>query len=285
MPSKFRVAAEAVKYGVDWPAVGRDSVTIFGLIGVVVTIASVLVYNPQGSRSVTLWALLYAAVVGLVIAVIRNHVPPVEEWTVPDCQGRLRFRIRRGDLFDPVVCHMTTVIPVNRRFGMTTTDVVAESLIRKLADLHGGPASILASGPSIQFDSPIDAPVGQCQELELQGRPYLLVAATTIPELGHTRTSLPIGDCWVALSALWRWGESRRRDIRLPVLGSGNSGSALGHELLMALIAVSILVEAHENPPRFVQTIELVIYPPDWTPKRLQQLRALLKDLGYSSGS
>lgn len=274
--------AGRVRHTVDWVEAVRLWFSIFGVVGVVVTIMSVLIKNPQDSRATTLWLLGATAVVSALGAVWANRVPTSEDWLVPQSQDRLILRIRKGDLLGPCPERMSTLITMNRRFGLRSGDVLTGSLIRQLADRTGGVEEFSKKVSDVTFDCDRDLPLGTFQDAMVDGRSYLLLAATTAPTQGESVSTLPLRDIWPSLERVWTLMRTKGLDIRMPVLGSGRSGSSLGHELLMAVIAVSLVGDNHEHPqPTRTTLVEVVVSPDDWAPPAVKRFRSLLRDLGY----
>ena len=269
-------------YSVDWWEVGRLWLAVVGIIGIATTVASVVISDIPGSSSMALALILGAAALGLVGSAWVSRIPDAENWLAPDCQGRLVLRLTHGDILDSCPDRTSTVITMNRSFGLTTPDVLDTSLINQLATSLGGRQHLAERFPGC-FDLEHEVPSGSLRELTLDGRRYLLVAATTVRKPEGSVTALPLQDVMLSLVAIWQWMDQKGRDVRMPILGSGWSGSTLGHEVLLTLIAVSLLSHQHERAqPAHMTTVEVVSRRQDRRTRTVKSIRGVLRDLGYS---
>lgn len=272
-----------IRHAADWSLFWSINGKLFGVIAAAVTIIAAVVPNLTAIRFPLVIGIIAAMILSAWFSFSRSKVSKDAVWVAPAGDGRVRLRIRKGDLFDPLdVTSKVTVITMNRRFGLTTVDVKDESLITQVASIFGDKDALAKSAPEVPFDWPTDLPMGTIYRVSAPDHDFVLLGMVQLPAAGAEASELPVGDLWQALAHLWKWGRAHRADLRIPVIGSGRSGSTLGHELLMALIALSLVtfLRDHNSPSRETE-IEMVISDGDWEPERINQLNRLLTDLKF----
>lgn len=268
---------------VDWKEARRLWYPYFGGVGILATLASVLVRDLPSSRALILVLLAVILLSGFAVSAWLSRLPESQTWAVPGTHNSLKLRVGQGDLFDHSTPTTSTAITMNRHFGLTMPDVVEGSLVSQLARLAGGVETLKASDAGA-FDLDHPEPPGSVRPLSVEGRQFLLVAAATVPQAGDELTRLPLRDILTALEGIWAWMRANKRDIRMPVLGSGNSGSHVAHETLLAVIALSLLGHQQESPPPIRPTqVEIVVSRDDWTYQALKRLRRLLAEMGFTT--
>lgn len=279
------VSTGAGRLSMDWLEAGRVWLAGLGLIGIGATLASALIGEPAQVRTTFGVALGVSALAVTFVSLWQAKIPASESWTVPETQGKLVLRMTQGDLFESAASDETTVLTMNRLYGLTTPDVVQGSLVRQLADRLGGISTLKSLSPGV-FDRDVLLPTGSLQSVRIGGREYLLVAATSVVEGNRSASHLPLTDIVTSLAAIWRWARARGKSIRMPILGSGWSGSILAHEVIVALIALSLLGWQQEHPqlPRSL-TVEVLFRRQDWSARSARGLRRFLRDVGFSRHS
>lgn len=267
----------------DWRRFGTITWFLISVVGVSATLLQVFVSDLPHARGTTGKIALVVALVSLLIAAFVSRFPKTLTWKLRN-QNRRRpdFHIGRGDLFDdPPQSGTVTVVTTNLRFALNdVVEVNDKSLIAQLAKRRPDNRDEIVRQAKV--DQPHPAEAGTIQEVVLDGRRYWLMAVAEVVRDGEAAHDLPLTNLWTALSQLWIRADSNVVSLRMPIIGSGQSGAHQVHEALLMVIALSLMAHrAETSDQNYDSVVDVVVHRTDLTPGRMRRFARSLGDMGF----
>ena len=237
--------------------------------------------RPEGVISYS--ALLFLAVLGGVWRAL-----PTRRIEVPIPGSDSSFEIRFGNVFDGTG---VVVIPVNEYFDDELGDHVSEKSLhgRFIRDVLAGQSKAFVDLTSealaavVPKDSGVARPrgrrnryaIGTVARVDLNDQRYLLVVLSRT-DLLSLKASATVHDLWTCLAGVWKGirEHSSGQPVRIPLIGSGLSGTGLPPGNLIEIMLTSFLCHTKETkvadrvtlvlPPRLAKSLDLDSIKRSW---------------------
>ena len=192
---------------------------------------------------------------------IEFQIPASDSW----------FEIRFGNIFEG---NGVVVIPVNEYFDGELGDHVSKNSLHGqfIRDVLGGQSKTFIELTSkalagvVPEETGVGRSTGQCNRyaigtvarLDVNDRRYLLVALSRT-DLSSLKASATVYDLWTCLAGAWKGIReySSGQPVRIPLIGSGLSGTGLPPGNLIGIVVTSFL--CHTKERKVADAVTLVL--------------------------